>query len=177
MMKSIINPTENTIPYVIHDSLISAPHRTFDAFNAQYYIMDSSIQNMKGVVSKTSIRPLDPIIIRPYFTVLDWAKARPIMAEFIQRTSKETGMIYYGWDISGDKLYCREAYRDADAALVHLDNVGSSITDLLAEGVAKMDSISIHGPAAELEKLKPSTESFGACVSVCVGWCVSACVA
>ena len=132
--------------------------------------MDSSIQNMKGVVSKTSIRPLDPIIIRPYFTVLDWDKARPIMADFVRKTSKETGMIFYGWDISGDKLYCREAYRDADAALVHLDNVASSITDLLAEGVAKLDSISIVGPAAELEKLKPDTESLGACASVC--WCV-----
>merc|ERR1712150_339622 len=88
-------------------------------------------------------------------------KARPIMRDFIKKTATEEQMIFYGWDINGDALYCREAYRDAAAALHHLKNVGSCIGAILAAGVAKLDSISITGPAAELAKVKPDTEKLG----------------
>jgi len=135
--------------------------KTFDNFGTKYFITDSSVQNMKGYANKIASRPLDPVIIRPYFTVLDWDKARPIMAEFVRRTATEDGMIYYGWDINGDTLHCREAYLNGDAANKHLENVGSCIGEILAEGVAKLDSITIHGPAAQLEKVKPGTHKLG----------------
>lgn len=122
---------------------------------------------MKGVASKIASRPLDILIIRPYFTVLDWEKARPIMANFVKKTATEGRMVFYGWDINGDKLHCRESYRDGDAANSHLANIASDIGELLAEGVATMDSITIHGPAAELEKVKPGTQEFGTC-HICV---------
>ena len=118
---------------------------------------------MRGFASKIISRPLDAMIIRPYFTVLDWDKARPIMAEFVKRTATEERMIFYGWDINGDTLHCREAYLDGAAVNKHLENVGSCIGELLAEGVAKLDTIAIHGPAAELEKVKPGTEKLGTC--------------
>ena len=146
---------------------ISHTIRAFDPLGAKYFIMDSSVQNMRGFASKNASRLLDAVIIRPYFTVLNWAKARPIMAEFVKRTATEDGMIYYGWDINGDTLYCREAYLDGAAVKKHLENVGSCIGELLAEGVAKLDKIAIHGPAAELEKVKPSFEKLGTCF-VCV---------
>ena len=148
--------------------------RQFDAFGTKYFITDSSVQNMRGYASKIASRPLTPVIIRPYFTVLDWDKARPIMAEFVKRTATEDGMIFYGWDIDGDTLNCREAYLDGAAANKHLENVGSCIGDLLAEGVAKLDSIAITGPAAELEKVKPGTEKLGTCIVCILGrwvWC------
>lgn len=135
--------------------------KLFDPLGAKYFITDSSVQNMRGYASKIASRPLDIVIVRPYFTVLDWDKARPIMAEFVRRTATEGRMVFYGWDIDGDTLYCREGYRDGDAANAHLKNVGSCIGDLLAEGVAKLSSITIHGPAAELEKVKPGTEKLG----------------
>lgn len=135
--------------------------KLFDPLGAKYFITDSSVTNMRGYASKIASRPLDIVLIRPYFTVLDWDKARPIMAEFVRRTGTEGRMVFYGWDIDGDTLYCREGYRDGDAANAHLKNVGTCLGELVAEGVAKLNSIAIHGPAAELEKVKPGTEKFG----------------
>ena len=83
------------------------------------------------------------------------------MADFVEATKKEAGCIYYGWTVVDDKLCCRESYLDGDAVNAHLENVGGCISDLLAEGVAKLDSIEIHGPAAELEKVKPGTKDLG----------------
>ena len=82
------------------------------------------------------------------------------MQEFASATRTEKGCIYYGWDTCGDKLFCREAYVDGDAVNAHLANVGPLITRLL-DGPAKLDSIEIHGPAAELEKTKAGTEALG----------------
>ena len=64
------------------------------------------------------------ITIQPHFTVDDWEAAKPIMEKFIEKTATETGCIYYGWSRSGDQLFCREAYVDAEAALAHLGNIG-----------------------------------------------------
>jgi len=135
--------------------------KQFDPLGAKYFITDSSVTNMRGYASQIASRPLDIVIIRPYFTVLDWDKARPIMAEFVRKTGTEKRMVFYGWDIDGDTLHCREGYRDGAAANAHLENVGGCIGELLAEGVAKLDSITIHGPAAELEKVRPGTEKLG----------------
>ena len=53
--------------------------------------------------------------IEPQFTILDLEKATPIMAEFVEATKKEAGCIYYGWEICGDKLFCKEAYESGEA--------------------------------------------------------------
>ena len=158
---TVVNPqhSQNYCPII----------RLFDPLGAKYFITDSSVTNMRGYASKIASRPLDIVLIRPYFTVLDWDKARPIMAEFVRRTGTEGRMVFYGWDIDGDTLYCREGYRDGDAANAHLKNVGSCIGELLAEGVAKLNSITIHGPAAELEKVKPGTEKLGTLSSLARG--------
>lgn len=133
----------------------------FDPLGCKYFITHSSVTNMRGYASKIASRPLDPVIIRPYFTVLDWDKARPILHDFVQKTATEEQMIFYGWDIDGDILHCREAYRDGAGVVHHLKNVASCIGRLIAAGVAKLDSISIIGPAAELAKVKPDTEKLG----------------
>merc|ERR1712178_564496 len=100
--------------------------------------------------------------IQPTFTVSDWAAAEPIMAEFVEATKKETGCIYYGWstDKSNNKLFCREAYIDAAAALAHLENIGALVGKLL-ESAATLDQIELHGPAAEVEKCKEKMDGFG----------------
>ena len=60
--------------------------------------------------------------------------------------------------MSEDKLFCREAYLDGEAANAHLKNVGALIGEILADGVAKLDSIEIHGDAKELELVKPTKD-------------------
>ena len=47
------------------------------------------------------------------------------------------------------------------AALLCRSVPGPCIDKLLAEGVCKLDSMTIMGPAAEIEKTKPGTKDWG----------------
>lgn len=73
-------------------------------------------------------------------------------AAFVERTSTEPGCLYYDFTLNGDQVLCREAYVDGDAALGHLSNVD----DLLKKALSISDLIrlEIHGPAAELDKMR-----------------------
>jgi quinol monooxygenase YgiN len=94
------------------------------------------------------------VSIHPYFKVhpgkLEEAKA--LLPDFVARTSTETTCDYYDFTISGDTIFCREAYRDAEAALAHVANVDAPLKTLLS--ISDMVRLELHGPAEELEKLK-----------------------
>lgn len=49
-------------------------------------------------------------------------------------------------------MFCREAYESAEGLLAHLDNVGALLAEMLK--MADLTRVEVHGPAAELEKLK-----------------------
>merc|ERR1712224_775449 len=85
------------------------------------------------------------VTIQPNFTILDKEKAEGIMARFVEATKTEPGCQFYV---------------DGDAANAHPANVGGLIGEIL-DGAAKLDSISIHGPAAEIEKTKEGTAKLG----------------
>lgn len=94
------------------------------------------------------------VSLHPYF------KAHPGKLEefkssfpaFIEKTKTEQKNLFYEFSVNGDEIFCREAYADAEGLLAHLDGVGA----LLAEALKRGDLIrlEVHGPAAELEKLK-----------------------
>ena len=128
-----------------------------EALGTQYFTIDDGFTNIRG----DSEQPYNFCSIHPTFTVIDWQKAKPVMAEFVTKTRSESGCLYYGWTLTGDKLKCREAYVDGNSVNEHLKNVGDCITALLADGVATLDSINIHGPADQLELVKPGTEALG----------------
>ncbi len=94
------------------------------------------------------------VSIHPYFKVhegkLDAFKA--LLPKFIEITSTEDKCHWYDFSICGDTIHCREAYDGADGLLTHLGNVDA----LISEGLTFSDLIrvEVHGPAAELEKLK-----------------------
>jgi quinol monooxygenase YgiN len=94
------------------------------------------------------------VSLHPYFKAhpgkLDAFKE--MLPRFLEKTATETSCLFYEFGINGDELFCREAYENAAGLLEHLDNVG----ELLAEAmkIADLTRIEIHGPAAELEKLK-----------------------
>ena len=98
------------------------------------------------------------VSIHPYFRVhagqMNAAKA--ILSEFVAITSPENGCLYYDFSINGDVVFCREAYLDAQALLDHVASISETlhrfgqITDLFR--------LEVHGPAAELAKLKDPFE-------------------
>lgn len=101
------------------------------------------------------MNPLSNFVsLHPYLKVhpgkLETLKAA--FPAFIEKTANEEKNLFYGFTLNGDEIFCREGYADAAALLVHLDNVGA----LLAEGlkIADLTRLEVHGPAAELEKLR-----------------------
>ena len=72
----------------------------------------------------------------------------------VEMTSSEPDCLYYGFSLCGNKLHCREGYKDASGALAHLDNVGSLLQELLGTGKIELKELQIHGPEPELAKLR-----------------------
>jgi hypothetical protein len=94
------------------------------------------------------------VSLHPYFKVhcgkLGTVKAG--FACFVEKTATEEKNLFYGFTVNGDEILCREGYTDAEGILVHLDNVGTLLAEMLT--MADLTRIEVHGPAAELEKLK-----------------------
>jgi len=94
------------------------------------------------------------VSIHPYFKVhpgkMDAAKA--LLPKFVEKTKTEPARLYYEFTINGDIVFCREGYIGAAGALKHLENVGDLLGEMLK--ISDVARLEIHGPAAELEKLK-----------------------
>jgi quinol monooxygenase YgiN len=107
------------------------------------------------------------ITLHPYFKVhpgkLEEFKAG--FAAFVEKTKAEAKNLFYGFTIlrhaerdsglaeaEGDMVFCREGYADAEGLLAHLDNVGALLAEALKIG--DLVRLEVHGPAAELEKLR-----------------------
>ena len=98
--------------------------------------------------------PANFVSLHPYF------KAHPGKIEafkaglpaFREKTATEQGNLFYDFTVNGDEIFCREGYAGAEALLAHLENVGG----LLAEAfkIADLTRLEVHGPAAELDKLR-----------------------
>jgi quinol monooxygenase YgiN len=98
--------------------------------------------------------------IAPYFKVRS-GKLEPFRSlceRFMETTAKESGCLYYGFSFDGDQAHCREGYRDAEAVLAHVENVGSLLTEALK--IADLTRLEIHGPAQELAKLRGPLAAF-----------------
>lgn len=101
------------------------------------------------------MKPLSKFVsLHPYFKVhsgkLEIFTTR--FPGFVARTTSEEKNLFYEFTVKGDEVFCREAYTDAEGLLTHLDNVGPLLTEALK--MADLIRLEVHGPAAELEKLK-----------------------
>src|SRR5246127_5831343 len=94
------------------------------------------------------------VSLHPYFKVPadKMPHLKAILPEFAAKTRNETGNLIYEFTINGDEVFCREGYVNAEALLAHLENVGAMLAQALA--MADLIRIEVHGPAAELAKLK-----------------------
>lgn len=104
------------------------------------------------------IRRMNPlsnfVSLHPYFKVhpgkIEAFKAA--FPAFIEKTATEEKNLFYGFTINGDEVFCREGYTDAGGVLAHLDNVGAMLAE--AFKIADLIRLELHGPAAELDKLR-----------------------
>jgi quinol monooxygenase YgiN len=101
------------------------------------------------------MKPLSNFVtLHPYFKVhpgkLGAFKAG--FPAFVEKTAKEEKNLFYEFTVNGDEVFCREGYADAEGLLTHLENVGALLAEALK--IADLIRIEVHGPAAELDKLK-----------------------
>jgi hypothetical protein len=71
---------------------------------------------------------------------------------FAEKTANEEKNLFYEFTVNGDEVFCREGYANAEGLLVHLENVGVLLAEALK--IADLTRLEVHGPAAELEKLR-----------------------
>jgi quinol monooxygenase YgiN len=101
------------------------------------------------------MKPLSNFVsLHPYF------KVRPGKIEafkagfqaFVEKTANEEKNLFYEFTVNGDEVFCREAYTDAEGLLTHLENISALLAEALK--IADLIRLEVHGPAAEIEKLK-----------------------
>ena len=94
------------------------------------------------------------VTLHPYFKVhpgkMEVFKAA--LPEFAAKTQGESQNLFYEFSRNGDEVFCREGYVNAAALLAHLEHVGAMLAE--AFKIADLTRLEIHGPAAELEKLR-----------------------
>lgn len=92
--------------------------------------------------------------IVPYFTVNDGKidEFKALGGQMVAKTQEEADVLFYGFSFNGNRAFCREGYVSGEAVLAHLQNVDELLKQALQ--VAKLDQLEIHGPEAELSKLR-----------------------
>ena len=102
----------------------------------------------------TSFKPDTCVTIVPYFDVPDsnLEQVKGMLPSFVESTSKEAGNLHYAFSFKGNVCHCREGYDSADALLTHLGNVDARLKELL--GLSALTRLEVHGPAAEIDKLR-----------------------
>ena len=92
--------------------------------------------------------------IGPYFKIHagKTTEFKALTERLVAAARNEAGCLYYGYCFDGDQAHCREGYRDAAAAIAHIENVGSLLGELLK--VSDVTRFELHGPQTELDKLR-----------------------
>ena len=121
-------------------------------------VSPSACSARMNVVDRTPAWENTFLTLQPTFVVEDWAKARPLMAEFLDKTRTQRGAMYSGWTVCGDKLFCREAFAESAFLLEHLSSVRPSLEALMEPGIARLLEMQLHGPADELSKCEAAME-------------------
>ena len=105
-------------------------------------------------LAKGVLKPDTVCTLVPYFEVqegkLDAFKA--LGPQFVKLTKREPGVVHYAFSFSGQIAHCREGYVNAAAVLNHLKNVDAPLQEALK--LAKIARLEVHGPAAEIDKLR-----------------------
>lgn len=98
----------------------------------------------------------DVVTIVPYFQIPKGAmeEVRAHLSRMVENARTEPGCLYYSFTIDGHRVHCREGYENAAAVLHHLENQGPLIEELLESKGAELVDLQVHGPAAELDRLR-----------------------
>jgi len=87
------------------------------------------------------------------FNVLEWQEAAPLLHDFVAEASKELECKHFGWSLNEHGLHWRAVYSHGLAAADHFHKM-KPLVDCLTAGPAELLSSRVHGPSAEMSKMK-----------------------
>jgi len=102
----------------------------------------------------------ETLCVLVYWNIRDYAKFLAGVKDFQHLTKQEEKVKYYGFCLSGARAICREGYDCAQGFLEHLQNVDVPLK--VAMEVADVVRVEVHGPVAEVEKLRAPLSNFPA---------------
>lgn len=113
------------------------------------------LDELSGAMQVRRMKPISNFVsLHPYFKVhpgkMEAFKAG--FPAFAEKTAREEKNLFYEFSVNGDEVFCREGYADAEGLLAHLENIGALLAEALKIG--DLIRLEVHGPAAELEKLR-----------------------
>lgn len=79
--------------------------------------------------------------------------------QMVEKTSRETGVLFYGYSFDDHLCFGREGYNGAEAVLAHVENVSPLFNEAME--LAELVRLELHGPAEELAKLKEPLADIG----------------
>ena len=129
------------------------------AVNAMLFTEDQGASFMHPLAPGVEASTASLCTMHAYYDITDEGKAEPVLTNLAAKTKTERGCVYYGWTKAGDTLFCREGYLDSDAVLAHIRNL-ATCTGLT--GCTKLRRLELHGPPAQLEKLRDTAAQMGA---------------
>jgi len=94
------------------------------------------------------------VTLVPYFKIRtgQLSAFKSLGEQFVERTRKEPGCLFYAFSFHEDEAHCREGYKDAKGLLAHLENVGDLLKKALE--IADLARLEVHGPEQELAQLR-----------------------
>jgi len=96
------------------------------------------------------------VTMHPYFKIHDGKEDefKANTARFYGPTAYETKMLSYsfGFTADGKRACINESYKNADGVVDHIEKVGEAFGKALE--VADLERLEVHGPSAEIAKLK-----------------------
>jgi quinol monooxygenase YgiN len=94
------------------------------------------------------------VSVAPYFKIHSGqiASFKAICKRFVEQSAIEANCLYYGFSFNDDIAHCREGFKDAEALLIHIENLKPIVGEMTQ--VADLIRIEIHGIESELAKLR-----------------------
>jgi len=108
--------------------------------------------------SDDNTAPDSTVSVHVYWKISDTLAFLSGAVDFQALTREEEEIRFYGFAMCGEEAVCREGYDSAEGFLSHLRNVAAPLE--AAKRAAEISKIEVHGPIAEVEKLKGPLRDF-----------------
>jgi len=122
-------------------------------------------------VNETAAKDLtdDVVTLAPYFKIHDLVAFKRIWQEDYKNFAHKEDCVHYAFCFTDDRrAHCREAYPNAEKVLQPLADVDSPLKAVL-NGPAELERLEVHGPQAEVNKLRDALSPLG-CLFFVTEW-------